>query len=198
MASTFVPHPRTTTATICSASSLLLLRFTLSSNIHFYRCKRFLGRNNTATTRAPHERCQHPLKGALLLANYTTDLRLFWRFFLSPLLKPSDNWRTLAKTLHHDIATVNLEFIFFYITDQSESLFRNSFCQAAEEPKGLTPLLALLLISICDAFLTTYALLPSHLSEKLSSWTFQYYFLNIKSSLIQKNSLSQKQSFPYE
>ena len=30
---------------------------------------------------------------------------------------------------------------------------------------GLTPLLALLLLSIRDAFLTTYALLPSHLSE---------------------------------
>ena len=34
-----------------------------------------------------------------------------------------------------------------------------------QDQKGLTPLLALLLVSICDAFLTTYALLPSHLSE---------------------------------
>ena len=32
------------------------------------------------------------------------------------------------------------------------------------DQKGLMPLLALLLVSICDAFLTTYALLPSHLS----------------------------------
>ena len=55
----------------------------------FYCCKRFLGRNNTATTSAPHERCWHPLKGALLLANSTTYFRLFWRFFLSPLLMPS-------------------------------------------------------------------------------------------------------------
>ena len=34
-----------------------------------------------------------------------------------------------------------------------------------QDKKGLTPLLALLLVSIHDAFLTTYALLPSHLSE---------------------------------
>ena len=34
-----------------------------------------------------------------------------------------------------------------------------------QDQKGLTPLLALLLVSICEAFLTTYALLPSHLSE---------------------------------
>ena len=47
VASTFLPHPRTTTATICSASSLLLLGFTLSHNIRFYCCKRLLGRNNT-------------------------------------------------------------------------------------------------------------------------------------------------------
>ena len=32
------------------------------------------------------------------------------------------------------------------------------------DQKGLTPLLALLLLSIRDAFLTTYALLPSQLS----------------------------------
>ena len=32
------------------------------------------------------------------------------------------------------------------------------------DQKELMPLLALLLISICDAFLTTYSLLPSHLS----------------------------------
>ena len=34
-----------------------------------------------------------------------------------------------------------------------------------QDQKGLTPLLALLLVSIHDAFLTTYALLPGHLSE---------------------------------
>ena len=34
-----------------------------------------------------------------------------------------------------------------------------------QDQKGLMPLLALLLVSIRDAFLTTYALLPSHLSE---------------------------------
>ena len=34
-----------------------------------------------------------------------------------------------------------------------------------QDQKGLTTLLALLLVSIRDAFLTTYALLPSHLSE---------------------------------
>ena len=68
MASTFMPHPRTATTTICSTNSLLLLKFTLSRLMHFYCCKRLLGRNNTATTSAPHERCQHLLKGALLLS----------------------------------------------------------------------------------------------------------------------------------
>ena len=34
-----------------------------------------------------------------------------------------------------------------------------------QDQKGLMPLLALLLVSICDAFLTTYTLSPSHLSE---------------------------------
>ena len=34
-----------------------------------------------------------------------------------------------------------------------------------QDQKGLMPLLALLLVSIRDAFLTTYTLLPSHLSE---------------------------------
>ena len=48
MASTFMPHQRTATTTICSTSSLLLLKFTLSRLIHFYCCKRLLGRNNTA------------------------------------------------------------------------------------------------------------------------------------------------------
>ena len=58
-ASTFMPHSRTPTATICSTSSLLLLGFTLSRSFHFYCCKRLLGRNNTATASAPHEKCQH-------------------------------------------------------------------------------------------------------------------------------------------
>ena len=77
MASTFIPHSRTATATICSTSSLLLLGFTLSRSFHFYCCKRLLGRNNTATARAPHERCQHLLRGALLLSCSVTNLRLF-------------------------------------------------------------------------------------------------------------------------
>ena len=34
-----------------------------------------------------------------------------------------------------------------------------------QDQKGLTPFLALILVSIRNAFLTTYALLPSHLSE---------------------------------
>ena len=34
-----------------------------------------------------------------------------------------------------------------------------------QDPKGLTPLRALLVVSIHDAFFTTYSLLPSHLSE---------------------------------
>ena len=77
MASTFMPHSRTATATVCSTSSLLLLGFTLSLSFHFYCCKRLLGRNNTATASAPHERCQHLLRGALLLSCSVTNLRLF-------------------------------------------------------------------------------------------------------------------------
>ena len=77
MASTFMPHPRTATATVRSMNSLLLLGFTLSHSFHFYCCKRLLGRNNTATTSAPHERCQHLLRGALLLSCSVTNLRLF-------------------------------------------------------------------------------------------------------------------------
>ena len=34
-----------------------------------------------------------------------------------------------------------------------------------QDQKGLMPLPALLLVSIHDAYLTTYALLPSHMSE---------------------------------
>ena len=59
MASTFMPHSRTATATICSTSRLLLLGFTLSHSFHFYCWKRLLSRNNTATASAPHRRCQH-------------------------------------------------------------------------------------------------------------------------------------------
>ena len=74
MASTFVPHPRTAAATVCSTSSLLLLGFTLSRSFHFFCCKQLLGRNNTATTSAPHERCRHLLRGALLLSCSVTNL----------------------------------------------------------------------------------------------------------------------------
>ena len=54
--------------------------------IYFYCCKRLLGRNNTATTSAPHKRCQHLFKGALLLSYNATDSRLFLRFFLSSMV----------------------------------------------------------------------------------------------------------------
>ena len=77
MASTFMPHSRTATTTICSTSSLLLLGFTLSRSFNFYCCKRLLGRNNTATVSAPHERCQRLLWGALLLSSSVMKLRLF-------------------------------------------------------------------------------------------------------------------------
>ena len=50
-----------------------------------------------------------------------------------------------------------------------------------QDQKGLTPLLALALVSIHDAFLTTYALLPSNLSED-SSWILQSSLLHIRSS----------------
>ena len=56
------------------------------THIHFYFCKRLLGRNNTATTSAPHESCQHLFKGALLLSYNATDSRLFLHFFFSPMV----------------------------------------------------------------------------------------------------------------
>ena len=40
-----------------------LARIHSFTHIHFYCCKRLLGRNNTATTSAPHGRCQHLFKG---------------------------------------------------------------------------------------------------------------------------------------
>ena len=42
-------------------------KFALAGLTNFYCCKRLLGRNNTETISAPHERCQHLFKGALLL-----------------------------------------------------------------------------------------------------------------------------------
>ena len=87
-------------------------KFTLSRLIHFYCCKRLLGRNNTATTSAPHERCQHLLKGALLLSTgwRTCDSSSASSYHLCWSLPV--NWLALTKTYHHNIATVNSEFIF--------------------------------------------------------------------------------------
>ena len=45
----------------------------------FYRRNELLASNNTAIASAPHQWWKHLLKGALLLANSTTDLLLFWR-----------------------------------------------------------------------------------------------------------------------
>ena len=44
-----------------------------------------------------------------------------------------------------------------------------------QDQKGLMPLLALILVSIRDAFLTTYTLLPSHLSEDSHHKDFKLY-----------------------
>ena len=125
MASFFSPLPRTTTAAICSSSSLLVTSFKQHLTPHpcstpslrllrlyrvpslqlsssdFYAGIRLLVRNSISTTGAPHQRCQHLLRGALP-------------------------------------------------TRQQDS--RRTTC------------IAILLISIRDAFLTTYAFLPSHLS----------------------------------
>ena len=119
------PLPRTTTAAICSSSSLLVTSFNQHLAPHpcstpplrllrlyrvpslqlspsnFYAGIQLLARNSITTTNAPHQRCQHLLKGAL---------------------------------------------------------------QTRQQDNKLTTLLAILLISICDALLTPYALLPSHLS----------------------------------
>ena len=48
------------------------LKFTLSHSNNFYCCKRFLGRNNTTASSAPHQRVPAPFQGcftALLLRN---------------------------------------------------------------------------------------------------------------------------------
>ena len=139
---------------MCSVSSLLLLSFTLSHNILFIAANGFWAG-------ITQQQLAHLTKGASTLsrvlycsptAQRTCDssgassYRHYWCLL--------DNWRTLAKTLHYDVATVNSEFIFSYITDQSESLFRILSCQPAEEPKGLMPLLALLLISDGGPLLT--------------------------------------------
>ena len=63
-----------------------LARIHSFTRIHFYCSKRLLGRNNTATASAPHERCQHLFNGALLLSYNATDSRLFLRFFLLPMV----------------------------------------------------------------------------------------------------------------
>ena len=57
-----------------------LMHITSSRGLEEFYCRnKLLTSNNTATASAPHQRCQHLLNGALLLANSTTDLRLFWR-----------------------------------------------------------------------------------------------------------------------
>ena len=169
MASTFIPHSRTAAATICSTSSLLLLGFTLSRSFHFYCYKRLLGRNNTATASAPHKRCQHLLRGALLLSCSVTILRLFLRFFLSPLLIPSCQLTRPCQDISSRHCNCQFRIYFYYITDQSGTLFKKFILPTSRRLKGLTPLFALLLIFVRGALLTTYALLPSHLSEEFSS-----------------------------
>ena len=69
-----IPHGIDLPATPKSNCSCYLLyeqhslaRIHSFTHIHFYCWKLLLGRNNTATTSAPHERCQHLFKGALLL-----------------------------------------------------------------------------------------------------------------------------------
>ena len=125
MASFFSPLQRTTTADICSSSSLLVTSFKQHLAPHpcstpplrllrlyrvpslqlspsdFYAGILLLARNSITTTSAPHQRCQYLLKGAL---------------------------------------------------------------PTRQQDNKLTTLLAILLISIHDAFLTTYTLLPSNLS----------------------------------
>ena len=125
MASIFSPLPSTTTAAICSLSSLLVTSFkqhlapqsllysssqtsaplpsplTSTLNIWFLCRNSTCGQDIITTTSAPHQRCQHLLNAAL---------------------------------------------------------------PTRQQDNKLTTLLAILLISIHDAILTTCALLPSHLS----------------------------------
>ena len=167
MASFFLLLPRTTTAAICSSSSLLapdqgssLLVTSFKQHLaphpcsspplrhvrlyrvpslqlspsDFYAGLRLLARNSITTASAPHQRCQHLLKGTL---------------------------------------------------------------PTRQQDNKLTTLLAILLISIHDAFLTTYALLPSHLSEDSHH---KYFKLSHTHQIILKlwRFLLQKWSFSYE
>ena len=131
MASTFMPHSRTATTIVCSTNSLLLLRFTLSRSFHFYCCKRLLRRNNTATVSAPHERCQHLLRDALPLSCGVTKLRLFQRFFLSPLLIPSCQLTRPCQ----DISSRHRNSQ-FRIKDQSGTLFQVIHPANQQKAKG--------------------------------------------------------------
>ena len=113
MASTFTPHSRTATATICSTSSLLLLGFTLSRSFHFYCCKRLFGRKSRLQQPVHLSKGVSTFSGVLYYSpavwrtcdsSSASSYRLCWSLHV--------NWLALAKTYHHDIATVNLEFIF--------------------------------------------------------------------------------------
>ena len=75
--------PHSSTATICSTSSLLLLEFTFSSRFHFYCCKRLLGNNNTATASAPSQGCSNTL---LQCDELATLLALLVIAFADPFL----------------------------------------------------------------------------------------------------------------
>ena len=142
MASLFLTLPRTATTTICSSSSLLVAAFT-------------------------QHLASHPPSAPLLKL-----LRLYQVHSLQ--LSPTDrvSLSSLGKSPENSGTS-------FYA--RIRLLARNSIAQAAhltkaptphpecstfhQDQKGLMPLLALLVVSISDAFLKTNALSPSHLSE---------------------------------
>ena len=142
MASTFMPHPRTATTAICSTSSLLLLKFTLSRLIHFYCCKRLLGRNNTATTSAPHQRCQHFLRGALLLSCNVTNSPLFLLFFWSPFVMHFSQPILLAKSLVWGTTPWETFILFSSIKSSGTYNFHTTSCYSSSSApllKTFTP-----------------------------------------------------------
>ena len=106
------------------------------THIHFYCCKQLLGRNNTATTSAPHERCQHLFKGGLLLSYNATDSRLFLLFFLSPLMIPSWQLSHPYQDISSQLCTSQFKIYSSYIRDWSGTLFKKFVLATSRRSKG--------------------------------------------------------------
>ena len=73
-------HSHTTSCASLSLASFFSQLPHLTKSLHsehFDAINQLLAKNNISNTSAPHGRCQHPLKGALLLINSPKDSRIF-------------------------------------------------------------------------------------------------------------------------